>query len=145
MFWDCSALVPLIFPEAHSTELTKALSNDTEAAIWWATSVECQSAIHRRHRDHPIPLPTLARALERLAALVQDLDTVAPSDEIRQRAGRVLATHPLRAADALQLAAALVWCEEQPHGDVFVSLDDRLRDAAHREGFSLIPALPVAP
>jgi hypothetical protein len=47
--------------------------------------------------------------------------------------------HPLRAADALQLGAALVWCEEQSHGEVFVCLDARLREAARREGFSLAP------
>jgi hypothetical protein len=45
----------------------------------------------------------------------------------------------LRAADALQLAAALIWCEEQPAGEVFVCLDDRLREAARREGFTLVP------
>jgi hypothetical protein len=39
----------------------------------------------------------------------------------------------------LQLAAALVWCEEQPHGEAFVTLDDRLREAATREGFSVHP------
>ena len=65
---------------------------------------------------------------------------LAPSDEVRHRAGRLLATHPLRAADALQLAAALVWSEEQPLGEVFVSLDDRLREAARREGFALLPS-----
>jgi hypothetical protein len=48
--------------------------------------------------------------------------------------------HPLRAADALQLAAALIWVEEQPHGESFVSLDPRLRDSAAREGFTLVPS-----
>ena len=141
MFWDSSALVPLLLPVARSPELTKALASDAEAAIWWSTPVECQSALYRRHREQPIPVHLLARALERLAALTQDVDTLAPSDELRQRAGRLLATHPLCAADALQLAAALVWSEEQPLGEVFVSLDDRLREAARREGFALLPAL----
>ena len=140
MFWDSSALVPLLLPEARSPELTKALASDAEAAMWWSTPVECQSALYRRHREQPLPSRVLAGALERLAALTEDVDVLAPSDELRQRAGRLLATHPLRAADALQLAAALVWSEEQPLGEIFVSLDERLREAARREGFLLRPA-----
>lgn len=81
----------------------------------------------------------MSAATERLRQLVQHADTIAPTDELRRRAARLLAFHPLRAADALQLAAALVWCEEQPSGEIFVSLDERLREAAHQEGFTLEP------
>lgn len=62
-----------------------------------------------------------------------------PTNKLRSLAGRLLAVHPLRAADALQLAAALRWCEDEPGGKAFVCLDDRLRAAARREGFSPIP------
>ena len=80
-------------------------------------------------------------AIERMRTIVEHADTVSPSDELRRRAARLLAVHPLRAADALQLAAALLWCEEQPHAEGFVSLDAKLRDAAHKEGFSVLPAV----
>jgi hypothetical protein len=86
-----------------------------------------------------VPAPLLTEALNRLRALVEDADAVSPTDEVRRRAGRLVAAHLLRAADALQLGAALVWCEEQPHGEAFACLDDRLREAARREGFSLAP------
>jgi len=56
---------------------------------------------------------------------------------LRERAGRALAAHPLRAAGALQLAAALVWTGEAAAGEAFVRLDERLRDAARREGFEV--------
>lgn len=139
MFWDSSALVPLLLPEARSDGLTRLLASDEEPVIWWGTPLECQSALQRRHREHPLLQPELTAAAERLRLVVQHADTIAPSDDLRRRAARLLAFHPLRAADALQLAAALVWCEEQPHGEGFVSLDDRLRDAALREGFTLHP------
>jgi hypothetical protein len=45
----------------------------------------------------------------------------------------------LRAADALQLAAALVWCQGDPLQHGFVCLDQRLREAARREGFTALP------
>jgi hypothetical protein len=58
---------------------------------------------------------------------------------VRSRALRLLGTHPIRAGDALQLAAALIACEERPESIPFVCVDDRLRDAARREGFSVLP------
>ena len=139
MFWDTSAIIPVLLPEARSATLTERLAADREVTLWWGTPVECLSAIYRRHRESPLPAALLTEALNRLRALVEDADTVAPTDEVRRRAGRLVAAHPLRAADALQLAAALVWCEEQPHGEAFACLDERLREAARREGFLLTP------
>jgi hypothetical protein len=139
MFWDTSAIIPVLLPEPRSSALTDALAADREVTLWWGTPVECLSAIYRRHRESPVPAPLLTEALNRLRALVEDADTVSPTDELRRRAGRLVAAHPLRAADALQLGAALAWCEEQSHGEAFVCLDDRLREAARREGFSLLP------
>ena len=139
MFWDSSALVPLLLPEDRSAALTALLADDKEVTVWWATPLECQSAIHRRHRAAPLLPAALTRAADRLRALVELADTVSPTDEVRRRAARLVAVHPLRAADALQLAAALIWCEEQPHTEGFVSLDDRLRDAARSEGFDVKP------
>ena len=139
MFWDASALIPLVLPEPRSPTLTEIISADREVTFWWGTPVECLSATYRRHRETPLPARLLTEALNRLRGLVEDADTVAPTDEVRRRAGRLVAAHPLRAADALQLAAALTWCEEQSAGESFVCLDERLREAACREGFSLVP------
>lgn len=139
MFWDSSALVPLLVAESRSADLTELLANDKEMTMWWATPLECQSALHRRHREAPVATDVLATATERLRAIVEHADTVSPTDEVRRRAARLVSVHPLRAADAQQLAAALIWCEEQPHGETFVCLDLRLRDAAHREGFDIRP------
>ena len=107
MFWDTSALIPLVLIEPRSAALTQAVTADREVTVWWGTPLECLSATYRRHRDSPLPGPALNNALTRLGALVEDADTVAPTDDVRRRAGRLVASHPLRAADALQLAAAL--------------------------------------
>ena len=139
MFWDSSALVPILLPEARSDALTALLAADKEVVIWWATPLECQSALYRRHRDAPLPSPLMREMTDRLRAFVEHADTIAPTDDVRRRAARLLASHPLRAADALQLAAALAWCEEQPHTETFVSLDERLCAAARKEGFEISP------
>jgi predicted nucleic acid-binding protein len=139
MFWDSSALVPVLLPEARSDALTSLLVADKEVVIWWATPLEVQSALYRRHRAGPLPSPAMRQAAERLRAFVEHADAVSPTDELRHRAGRLVAVHPLRAADALQLAAALIWCEDQPQTETFVSLDERLRSAATKEGFAVAP------
>jgi hypothetical protein len=138
MFWDSSALVPLLVSEPRSRELMSLLRADPAPVIWWATPVECQSALRRRHRESALAAPVLARALERLRQLAEDVDVVAPTFALREGAGRALAAHPLRAADAFQLAAARVWFGEAS-GEPFVCLDERLRDAASREGFDVVP------
>jgi uncharacterized protein len=58
---------------------------------------------------------------------------------VRARAERLLAVHGLRAGDALQLAAALLWSRGETGAHTVVALDDRLRGAALREGFVVLP------
>ena len=74
-----------------------------------------------------------------LRALMASWTEVEPSEAVREQAARVLRLHPLRAADSLQLAAAMVWCQGDPSHREFVCLDHRLRNAVHREGFVILP------
>jgi predicted nucleic acid-binding protein len=138
MFWDSSALVPVLLSEARSSDVVALLRSDRAPTIWWGSPVECQSALQRRRRENTLGAAALAEALARLERLAEDMDVVAPALNLRDAAGRALAAHPLRAADALQLAAALVW-SNGGSGEAFVCLDDRLRDAAAREGFEVLP------
>jgi uncharacterized protein len=73
-----------------------------------------------------------------LNALAESWDEIEPSDLARDIAIRVLRVHSLRAAHALQLAAALIAAERNPGTLPFVSLDDRLLVAADREGFPVV-------
>lgn len=57
---------------------------------------------------------------------------------VRDHAERMVRSHPLRAADALQLGAAIVAAEEEPTSLEFVTLDRRLAAAAAREGFQVL-------
>jgi predicted nucleic acid-binding protein len=139
MFWDSSALIPVLVAEPRSAEMVALLAADQSPALWWAGPVECQSALQRRRREKVVTAAALADALARLDRLAEDVDVVAPTARLREQAGRALAAHPLRAADALQLAAALVWADDSPAGEPFVCLDDRLREAAGREGFRVLP------
>ena len=101
--------------------------------------MECQSAVHRLHRERRLSSDLVDQALRQLTGLVEEADVVDATALLRERAGRLLTSHALRAADALQLAAALIWCDETPRDETFVCLDTRLREAARREGFGVLP------
>jgi hypothetical protein len=139
-FWDSSALVALILPEPASQTLEALLTEDREVIIWWGTPVECQSALYRRQREGLLQERDSKPAFRRLDYVLADADRVPPMNEVLERASRVPAIHPLRAADAFQLGAALAWCKGTASGRIFVCLDDRLRTAAQAEGFTVLPS-----
>jgi uncharacterized protein len=137
-YWDSSALVPLLFQESGTRGVVSVHAADPDQTVWCLTDVEIVSALARRLRE--------GLAADRADAIRSDIkrysDRWSPVDAVelvRRRALRIVQTHPLRAADGLQLAAALVACDERPEALPFVCLDDRLRDAARREGFPVLP------
>jgi predicted nucleic acid-binding protein len=138
-FWDSSAVVPLCVIEPHSEVVEKILKNDERMVVWWGTHLECLSALSRRVREGSVSRYEAGSFEKSLTLLSSAWIEVHPKDSIRDRARRILPVHPLRAADALQLAAALVFSRESPFGIEFVSLDDRLRECAGKEGFTVLP------
>jgi len=119
--------------------MTSLLRSDRESWIWWATRTECLSGLHRRTRAGELDSSGFSAARQRLLRFDQAASTILPSEAIRSRAERLLGVHPLRSADALQLAASLAAAEDQPAEVPFVTLDDRLAEAARKEGFSVFP------
>lgn len=134
-FWDSSAVIPLLVPEQTSHGIQDLFEADPVMIAWWATDVECVSAIARRLRLGRLDEETAAAAHNRLGAFRAGWHEVEPTDGIRESAKRLLRVHDLRTADALQLAAALFASEDRPSTLELVSLDDRLVTAARREGF----------
>lgn len=104
-FWDSSAVVPLLIDESATLPLQVRYRDDPLIVAWWGTPVE------RRWQE------------------------VQPLEVVREMALRLLRVHPLRAADAVQLAAAIVASEGRPATLEFVCLDARLAAAAQKEGF----------
>jgi len=136
-FWDASALVPLLLDEPASTSVRELYDDDPHLLVWWATEVECVSAISRCEREGVLDLASSTFALDRLDALARRWDEVQAVPAVRNVARRLLRVHALRTADALQLAAALIASEGQPSSIGFVCLDRRLGDAAVREGLRI--------
>lgn len=137
-FWDSSAIVPLLVAEPASGEVMRAYELDPEVIAWWATEPECVSALARLEREGSLTAPSMAEGLRRLAALAAAWREVQPGAAVRETAIRLLRVHPLRTADALQLGAAIVAAEGHPATLPLVTLDERLAQAAEREGFAIV-------
>jgi predicted nucleic acid-binding protein len=137
-FWDSSAVVPLLLEENRSTAILKLLRADPAVIVWCLCEVEIESAIARRVREG-LPQEEEAAARSRLRLLAERWSEIGSLELVRRPAIRLLRTHTLGAADSLQLAAALLSCEERPEELGFVCLDERLAEAARREGFQILP------
>lgn len=138
-FWDSSALIPLLIHQPASKQTDAWLAGDGQLAIWTLSEVEITSALWRLVREGRLDESAAREAEARGVQLVAASYTVVDVAAVKTLAQRVLRTHPLRAADALQLAAALVWAGGQPHLRMLHTLDERLAAAARREGFE-VPA-----
>lgn len=141
-FWDTSAIVPLCVDEDASARVRELATEDGAIVVWWATRLECASAVARRRRENMLDDTGELQSRKLLGLLARAWSEILPHEQLRVGAERLLAAHPLRAADALQLAAALVWCSGKPARHGFVCLDERLRSAAAREGFDVMPGTP---
>jgi len=136
-FWDSSALVPLLVAEPASPARLRKLKAEGVVLVWWSTPVECVSALHRLAREGALMEPDVTAALARLRELEKHWAEVEPTQQVRQQAERVLRIHDLRAADALQLAAAIIAADYEPNGMTFLTGDTRLAAAATKEGFTV--------
>ena len=137
-YWDASAVVPLVVKEKTSGIVGKLYRKDPEIVTWWGTEIECVSAISRVERDGA-PGGAVDRAIARLDGLKRAWHEIQPLEPVREAARRLLRVHAIRAADALQLAAAIAASENSPSTLELVCLDARLVEAARREGFVIKP------
>lgn len=137
-FWDSSAIVPLVVGEPDTERREAQLGEDGDIVTWWAARVECASALARLVRSGDMSEAQQRVALRDLGELADSWTEVLPTDRVRTMALRLLRVHPLRAADALQLAACLVASDGDPGSLTFVCADARLRDAADKEGLIVL-------
>ena len=133
-FWDASALVPLCVHQSLTPSVVSFYGR-YQAVVWWATPVEMASALARLLRTREIDSGQWTKAGRVAAALADEWTVVQPSNALRNQAVQLVERYDLRAADAMQLAAALEWCENISQRSVFLTCDHKLREAATLSGF----------
>lgn len=113
--------------------------------VWWGSLVEVHSAICRLHRDKEITDLEKQGAVTRLRLLSRGWREILPGDQVRELATQLLDKHSLRAADSVQLAASLIWCEQRPSRRSFICGDQRLGKSAISAGFLVHELTRIAP
>ncbi|TAN24484.1 MAG: PIN domain-containing protein [Acidobacteria bacterium] len=136
-FWDASALSPLIVTDVFTARAEALMHQDEGMMVWWGSRVECASSLARREREGRLAAAESEASWRRLERMVVTWNEVAPNDDLRAESVRLLRRHSLRAADALQLAAAVLAAKTRPQPLDFVTFDERLADAAREEGFRI--------
>lgn len=142
-FWDTSALVPLCVHQ-QPTPFLQQLIREYSLVVWWATSVEAQSAFARDLRAGILTASEHGQAQQRLERLRRKWREVQPGESLRRLAEELLQRYPLRAADALQLAAAYTWSSSRPFNRRLISGDRRLLAAAQAVGFRIVEVAALA-
>lgn len=138
-FWDSSALIPLVTEQQFSKRAESLYSEDKQGVyVWWGTMTECISALSRLERSSDLTSSEVENALTGLRKLSKSWNIILPSDQVRDKANRLLRVHPLRAADSFQLASAIIASEDLSSKILFITFDERLAVAARKEGFEVV-------
>ena len=107
--------------------------------VWWGAPLESRSAFVRLKREDVLTSSQEGELIELLEELSSTWVEILASENVRKTAARLFMIHPLRAADSLQLAVALIWSGTPVEKNEFVCLDRKLREAARNEGFVVLP------
>jgi predicted nucleic acid-binding protein len=136
-YWDSSAAASLCVAVRSEAVLWGLFQKDP-VVTWWGTELEVLGAIQRLARRAGIASKAREAAESRLAAISRQWRIIEPSEQVRITAELCLRKYDMRTADALQLAAALVWCKQNPKNRGFVCRDARLSAVAAAAGFSVL-------
>jgi predicted nucleic acid-binding protein len=135
-FWDTSAIIHICVP-GQSASAARRMLGQHAVVVWWAARVEVRSVVERLRREGVISPRAYGASRNRLEALLDSWREILPTDSLRELACIQLERFPIRAGDALQLGAALIWCNQKPRGRLFVCNDVRLGHAARQAGFAV--------
>jgi predicted nucleic acid-binding protein len=138
-FWDTSALIPLIVDEPATPDMHRLLADDRDVIVWMLTSVELLSTLGRLGRAAPDLTDLLPGVRLDALELFRRWAAVSHVEGVRRRAERLVGVHPLTAADAMQLGAAILASGDRPETLDFVTLDQPLGRCAQLEGFRVHP------
>jgi predicted nucleic acid-binding protein len=137
-FWDTSALAPAFVAEPSSRQVKRWLRDDPAVVVWMFTRVELAATIARRRSERPEMAVNWERSLREIAESSATWTEIAEAEAVRRKAEDVLQRHLLRAADALQIGAALIAADGDRSAVEFVTFDRRLAAAAAREDFAIL-------
>jgi predicted nucleic acid-binding protein len=138
-YYDTSALVKQYLQEAGSKLVLELLKSGEKVYTASLTYAEGHAAFSRRTREGRLTRQTARRLALRFDKDWESYDVVILGEDVLRLARQMLYRHPLRSADAIHLASALLLARTSPTARwSFVCADGHLCDAAKAEGFQPI-------
>jgi predicted nucleic acid-binding protein len=137
-FFDSSAIVAAYAKQPESPKVRRLLAREA-TAVSRLSEVETVSAFSRLARDAAISWDQRVAAIEAFLTDLETWEIVEVTLQVTAEARSILRVHPLRAADAIQLASALVLQSRIGTPlDAFVAFDARLLAAARAEQLTVV-------
>ncbi len=140
LFLDTSALVKLYIAEPGSEAMRRRVS-DQLVAVSQLAYAEAHATLARRRREGLLSADELRLLIDNFEQDWQTALQIPVSEQVLPLVPDLCRDHPLRGADALQLAAALV-VHRQGVEVHFATSDRRLLEAAEAEGLTVFDPVP---
>ena len=137
-FWDSSAIVPLVVREVSSAACRHEQRVQPVFVVSRLAGAEIWHALARKRREGTLSAGDLRVSERALVTLASRWHVVECTEDVENEVFAVLERHPLRAADAWQLASARVFVDGMTRGRFFVTRDELLATAARADGFTVI-------
>jgi predicted nucleic acid-binding protein len=138
LYWDSSALVASFISEQETNKVRSFSMNAGDLRSYTAiiTPLEIESAIQRRFKEQSITVKQIDEARLLTMEFRKKTYLVVADQNILDIALHIQKIYNLRVADALQLGSARAGTEN-PSKVYFLCLDEKLNEAAKREGFNV--------
>ena len=134
VFFDTSALVKRYVSEASSSAVLALWTTSSVLAVSQILYAEITAAFARRRRESPSSAQVLDDAQRVFKGDWETLRRIAVDDEVNQRVDSLLRRYPLRGADSIHLASALLLRDLLQSDVTFACADGALVAAAKQEG-----------
>lgn len=139
LYAESSAVLTWLFGEPGGEAVRESLAAAELVLASDLTLIECDRALFRAEAMGRVTEAAAADRRASLATAATHWNLLRLDAEVVERARRPFPGEPIRTLDALHLASALVASAAVP-GLALLSLDDRVRAAGQRLGFTVLPA-----
>jgi hypothetical protein len=133
-YFDTSAIVPLLIAEGGSERAASLWNSSDRVASVRPFYPETRAALAQARRLGRLTARSLRAAVDRLDALLAEMDIVEVDDALARRAGDLSEAHRLRGYDAVHLAAVE---RVRDPTVILVARDDALLEAGTAAGIAI--------
>ncbi len=139
IYLDTSALVKKYFQEEKSSDVLDLWQKASEIITSSVSYAESMATFYRKRREKELTDPDFEHLLDNFRKDFMSMIRVNVTEDLNRWIDSIMKRHPLRGFDAVHLASAVMIQERVADPILFACFDQRLVEAAKREGLSTFP------